>query len=125
MRLGHAGSTALEFAVIAPVFLLLTGAIIDFGRFNWMQMAMQYGVEKAARCTAVNANLCATPAPTGGYTPVDYAFANTYASGLAATDFTYTQSTCGHQVAATKAFTFLMGFNNYPVTLRAMACFPS
>ncbi len=125
MRMGRAGSTALEFAVIAPVFLMLTGAIVDFGRFNWMQMSMQYAVEKAARCAAINLTLCAVPAPAGGYTPTDYAFAHTYASGLVASDFTYTQPSCGRQVAVTKPFSFLLPFNNYPVTLRAIACFPA
>lgn len=63
------GIATLEFALVAPVFLLLTGNIINFARLDWIKISLQYAVNKAVRCAAINQNLCAVPAPTGGFTP--------------------------------------------------------
>lgn len=125
MRLGRRGSTALGCALIAPVVLLLTGAIVDFARYNWSAVALQHAVEKAARCAAVNVALCATSARPRSLTPTVYTLNSTHAPGVAESDFTLSEPACSRQVTATKAFAFLIGFNNFPVTLHATACLPS
>ena len=124
MRLGRRGSAALGFALIAPIALLLTGAIVDFGRYNWSALALQHAVEKAARCAAVNVALCAPSARPRSLTPTVYTLSSTHAPGMAASDFAGSEPACSRQVTATKAFAFLIGFNNYPVTLHATACLP-
>ena len=59
------GIATLEFALVAPVFLLLTGNIINFARLDWIKISLQYAVNKAVRCAAINQNLCAVPVSTG------------------------------------------------------------
>jgi Flp pilus assembly protein TadG len=43
------GQTAVEFALIAPLYFLLTFAVIDFGRMFFVQMNLQQTVQEAAR----------------------------------------------------------------------------
>lgn len=44
-----AGSTALEFAFILPVLLLIIFGVFEFGRMFWTQNTLQYAVEQTAR----------------------------------------------------------------------------
>src|SRR5512143_2460198 len=48
-----AGSAAVEFAVTAPVLILLMFGMIEAGRALWAQNSLQYAVERAARCRVV------------------------------------------------------------------------
>ncbi|GAB2880769.1 pilus assembly protein [Uliginosibacterium flavum] len=43
------GATAVEFALIAPVFFLLIFAIIEFGLLFWVDLTMQHAVREGAR----------------------------------------------------------------------------
>lgn len=47
------GATAVEFALVAPVFLLFVLGIIDFGRLFWVKNMMQYATEQTARYAMV------------------------------------------------------------------------
>ena len=59
-RPGTRGATAVEFALVAPVFLLFVLGIIDFGRLFWVKNMMQYATEQTARYAMV------TPAASAG-----------------------------------------------------------
>ena len=48
------GATALEFAILAPVFFLIIFGIIAFGLLFWTQVGLQHGAEMAARCASIN-----------------------------------------------------------------------
>ena len=52
------GVGAVEFALIAPLFIGLTFAAIDGGMLIWTQVGMEHAVESAARCAAVGAATC-------------------------------------------------------------------
>ena len=49
-----AGSAAVEFALTAPVLILLLFGIVEAGRALWATNSLQYAVERAARCGVVN-----------------------------------------------------------------------
>ncbi|MCA3561943.1 MAG: pilus assembly protein [Aestuariivirga sp.] len=49
LRRGEAGVTAIEFAIVAPILILLFGAIFEIGTFIFMQNRLQFATEKAAR----------------------------------------------------------------------------
>ena len=51
-RLDVRGATALEFALCAPAFFMLVMGIVELGLLVWMQLALQQGVEAAARCAS-------------------------------------------------------------------------
>src|ERR1700675_3482302 len=62
------GAAAVEFAMILwPLMLLLLGTV-DGGRMLWTQNSLQYAVEQAARCAAVNSTTtCSTAAQIQSY----------------------------------------------------------
>ena len=60
MTLDRRGTTALEFAIIAPVFLALLFAAIEYGRLFWTLQAMQLASDKTARCVASGNSVCSS-----------------------------------------------------------------
>ena len=47
------GTAVIEFALLAPVFLMLLFGSIEFGRLLWTQQALQQVAIVGARCMAV------------------------------------------------------------------------
>ncbi|MGB0748858.1 MAG: TadE/TadG family type IV pilus assembly protein [Magnetospiraceae bacterium] len=45
----RAGATAVEFALLAPVFLILAVGVIELGRAFWISSSLQYAVEQTTR----------------------------------------------------------------------------
>ena len=122
----RAGTTSVEFAIVAVVFLTMVGGTIEFGRYVWTRTAVQYAVEKAARCASVNTTTC------GNTSAVQtYAFNVMLAAGVAASDFSYiSNATCGSvsgkQVSVNKTYTFLFaGLLPAPPPLVASSCWPT
>ena len=54
------GVTAVEFALVAPAFLLMVLALFQCGLLLWTQVALQHGAEMAARCATTNTLICGT-----------------------------------------------------------------
>ncbi len=54
----HRGASAVEFALLAPVFLLFLFGIIETGRYVWMRQVVQQAAHVAARCYALDASGC-------------------------------------------------------------------
>ena len=116
----RAGTTAVEFALVAPaLFLILFGAV-EFGRLLWTQAALHFAVEEAARCASVTPSVCGTSAQIAAYA------ANTVSPlSIASTAFTSTTPSCGHQVSASLNYQFVVtGLFPSTPTLTAQACFP-
>jgi Flp pilus assembly pilin Flp len=47
------GATAVEFAMIAPVFLMMLLGIIEFAFQMWTRVSLDYAIAQAARCYAI------------------------------------------------------------------------
>lgn len=43
------GATAVEFALILPLILVLLGGMLEFGRAMWVRQDLQFAVEEAVR----------------------------------------------------------------------------
>ena len=123
----RAGTTAVEFALLAIPFLLLVTGTMDATRFVWTNFSLQYAVEATARCVAVNTATCDSKADVQ-----TYASAAMTAPGAAA--FTYTAAaTCsnglisvnGSQVSGTMTFFFTVTGFPTSVTLTAQSCRPT
>jgi Flp pilus assembly protein TadG len=114
------GATALEFALCAPAFFMLVMGMVDLGLLVWMQVALQQGVEAAARCASINHTTCGNAGQIQSY-------ASTQTFGLAppASTFTVTTPACGNQVAASYTPSYLPTFPIPTRTLTAQACFPA
>lgn len=112
--------TSIEFALTAPLFILIIFALLQFGLWIWTQFALQHATEMAARCASVNTTIC------GSTNSIQtYAAQQTLGLYVAPSIFTYSKPSCGNQVAASymfPAFAPALGLPN--VTLSAQACFP-
>jgi Flp pilus assembly protein TadG len=114
------GTTAIEFALLAPaLFLILFGAI-EFGRLLWTQAALHFAVEEAARCASVTPAVCGTANQIA-----TYAAGTVSPLSIASSTFTATTPSCGHQVSASFSYQFVVtGLFPFTPTLTAQACFP-
>jgi Flp pilus assembly protein TadG len=119
-RFDKSGATALEFALCAPAFFMLVMGIVELGLLVWMQLALQQGVEAAARCASINKTACASADLIKGY-----ASTQTYGLTPPANTFTVTTPACGNMVQASYTPTYLPSFPIPTQTLTAQACFPS
>jgi Flp pilus assembly protein TadG len=114
----RSGSVADEFALVAtPLVVLLLGTM-ELGRGLWIQNALNYSVEGAARCASIDTNNCGTQAQI-----------QSYAAALAGASFTssiFTPSTpsCGNQVSASYPMTLNIPFTSVSITLTATSCYP-
>ncbi|MGH9553423.1 MAG: TadE family protein [Terriglobales bacterium] len=113
------GNTALDFALLALPFLLVVFGVFEFGRLLWVQNALHYSVEEAARCGVVNLSVCSNASQT-------QTFASTRSGATFPTStFTVTTPSCGNKVSASYPFIFVTPLINYSVTLTAESCFPT
>ena len=117
---GQHGAAAVEFAMILPILVLCVLGLIEFARAIWTQTTLDYAVQAAARCAAVDLVTCGTTAQTQ-----QYAIAKAPGLALPASGFTVTTQACGVQVTATLPFDFLVpALLPYSQTLTARSCFP-
>lgn len=54
LLVSRCGATAVEFALIAPIFLIMVIGIFEMGRAMWIKSSMQFAVEEASRYAIVN-----------------------------------------------------------------------
>jgi Flp pilus assembly protein TadG len=115
------GTTVVEFALTAPLFLALLFGVTEAGIALWTQFGLQYGVEAAARCATVKPATCGTSSQIASY-----AATNALGLSVPASAFTASTAACGNQVQASYAYTFFVPGVHLPaVTLSAESCFPS
>ena len=112
------GVTALEFAFVAPMTIVLQLGIIYLCLILFSRSALEYAVPEGARCASVQTNVCASISSTTTYTIAKYA-------GLGTPVITPTVASCGNSVSASLSFSLNTGFDSYAVPLSASACFPS
>jgi Flp pilus assembly protein TadG len=114
------GTTAIEFAFTAPLFMALLFAIIESGLALWTQFGLQNAVEDAARCASVSTTTCSTASAI-----TTYAANHTLGVTIPVSNFTFTKPGCGNQVAGSYTYSFLTHFfSAASVTLSAQSCFP-
>jgi Flp pilus assembly protein TadG len=112
------GTTAVEFAIIAPVVLMLLVGIMSLSLMLLSIGNMHFAVEDAARSASARPTVCGSPAAI-------VAYANTrYAGALISPVFTYTAAACGNQVSVSVTYTFDVGMYQQSVPLSATSCFP-
>jgi hypothetical protein len=116
------GASAVEFALVAPVFFLMIFGIVAVGFLFWTQVGLPHGAEMAARCATANPSRCPTN-NSGAIT--SYAKEQALGLPLPASTFTYSMPACGNQVSATYTFAFPDILNLGPLTITAQSCFPA
>jgi Flp pilus assembly protein TadG len=111
------GVTAVEFALVAPLFFGLTIGGVYTGLLVYSAAGLHDAVEQAARCYSVNAAHCGTAAQAQAYA------SNAY-YGISTPTFTASIKPCGHQVVATASVELIAVITELNVPLKASACFP-
>jgi Flp pilus assembly protein TadG len=56
----NSGTTAIEFALVLPVYLIVILGIFATSLMLWEENSIQYAAEQAARCASVNVIDCGT-----------------------------------------------------------------
>lgn len=114
------GTSAVEFALTAPPFLLMMAGIAYVAIWLWTGFALQHGAELAARCATYNPTSCANSAAI-----TSYAASQSYGLNVAASNFAYSQPACGNQVTASVTTANFLSMIGAPaLTASAQACFP-
>lgn len=114
------GTAAVELALLLPAFLTFLLGIVEFGRLFWTQSALQFAVEAAARCAAVNTTTC-----NGTTATQNYAASQVFGITVPSASFTVSQPSCGNEVSISYAFTFVAPtLLPWTVSLNAQSCHP-
>jgi Flp pilus assembly protein TadG len=115
------GTSAVEFAITLPLFILMVLGVWQIGYWMWAQFALQHGAEMAARCMAVNPTQCGNINITGTQS---YAASQSYGLNPSPSIFVVSQPTCGNQIAADYAVSPVVANIGIPaLTLHAQACY--
>jgi len=121
LRRADAGSSAVEFAMVAPILILMLFGVFEFGRALWTQSMLDFAVEQASRCATINTTTCGSPSAIA-----TYASQQTSPLNLPAATFTASSPACGNQVRASYAFTFITPqLFPYSITLTSQSCYPA
>ena len=112
-------TTAVEMALILPSLLLFLLGTMEFGRAIWIQNALNYAVEAAARCASNNTTTC------GSASEITSFAASSSGANFATSVFTSTSPSCGNMVSASYPMHLNIPYGSYSITLKAQACFPA
>jgi Flp pilus assembly pilin Flp len=113
------GTTAVEFAIIAPVFIMLVFGTIGLCFALFLVGSLHFAVEDGARCASVKASICPDTATTIAYTQSRYLGPNvspTFTPNLTAA--------CGKSVTGSVNYSMNMGFRTFVIPISATACYP-
>ncbi len=115
----RSGASAVEFGLILPVFVMLVLGVINVSLLTNAVSSMNYAVQEAARCAAVNNVACPNEESIT-------AFARSrYRGPQIDPQFTSENSGCGRTVRATATFELNVAIHVYQVPINATACYPA
>jgi TadE-like protein len=112
------GTAAVEFAMVAPAFIMLVVGILYLCLCLFLTGSLHYAVEQAARCASVKTTVC-----TDSASIVTYA-QNSYFGPGGSPSFTYAAASCGKSVSASMSYVLSIGLKEFTIPISATACFP-
>jgi Flp pilus assembly protein TadG len=118
LRLNDRGTTAVEFAIVAPVFIALLVGTLTLCVGLFLIGSLHYAVEEGARCASVKTTICSNAATTVAYAQ------NHYFGPNVSPAFTYAAAACGNSVSASINYSMNVGFKTFVLPISATACFP-
>jgi len=113
------GTTAIEFAIVGPIFIFLVIGIAFLCMGLAVAGSMHYAVEEGARCASVRKMVCSDEDTTIAYTKSHY-----FGPGGVPTFDYDPAAACGHSVTASISYVVDMGLKKVSVPITAAACFP-
>ena len=118
LRLDQQGTTAVVFAIIAPVLIALIVGTLASCVALFLIGSLHYAVEESARCASIITNICSDSATTIAYAQSDY-----FGPSLSPA-FTYAAAACGNSVSASVSYSMNVGYRTLTIPISATACFP-
>jgi Flp pilus assembly pilin Flp len=119
LRTDERGTTAIEFAIVGPIFIFLIIGIAFLCMAMAVAGSMHYAVEEGARCASVRKMVCSDEDTTITYTKAHY-----FGPGGVPTFAYDPAAACGHSVTASINYVVDMGLKKVSVPISAAACFP-
>ena len=112
------GTTAVEFAILAPFLMLLLVGTVCISLALFLVGSLHYAVEEGARCASIKTTVCSD-------SPTTIAYAQSQYFGPSPTPtFTYATAACGNAVSASLSYVDNLGITRVTVPVSASACFP-
>ena len=118
LRHDEQGTTAVEFAIIAPVFIALLIGTMALCLALLLVGSLHFAVEDGARCASVKTTICSDGPTTIAYTQSRYLGPNVSPT------FTFAAAPCGNSVSASINYSMNVGFRTFVIPISATACFP-
>jgi Flp pilus assembly protein TadG len=123
MRCDQQGTTAVEFAIIAPVFIALLVGVIALCICLFLIGSLHYAVEEGARCASVKTACADASGNPNAIATVAYAQSHYFGPAVSPA-FTYAAAPCGNSVSGSINYSMNVGFKTFVVPISATACFP-
>jgi Flp pilus assembly pilin Flp len=118
LRRDQQGTTAVEFGIVAPVFIALLLGTIGLCVALFLIGSLHFAVEDGARCASIKTTICVDGPTTVAYTQSRY-----FGPNVSPT-FTYAAAPCGNSVSASISYSMNVGFRTLVIPISATACFP-
>jgi Flp pilus assembly pilin Flp len=122
LRLDQQGTTAVEFAIVAPVFIALLVGTLSLCVGLFLIGSLHYAVEEGARCASVK-TACQVSGNPDATAIVAYTQSQYFGPNVSPT-FTYAAAACGNSVSASISYSMNVGFRTFTIPISATACFP-
>lgn len=116
----QSGATALEFALVAPVMIMLIIGGMYLSLLGYTTASLHFATEAAARCASLDSTNCGTAAGVSAY--AQQKFLNL--SGSTAT-FNLTTPACGYNVASSLNYNLKIGIATMTIPVTSQSCFPA
>ena len=111
------GTTAVEFAIVGPLFIGVVIGILYLCMGLFALGSMHYAVKEGARCASVRTTVCSDATTTVSYTKSRY-------FGPGSPTFTYASAACGNSVSGSVDYVMELLLEQVTVPIKATACFP-
>jgi len=111
LRLDRRGTTAVEFAIIAPVFIALLVGTISVSVGLFLIGSLHYAVEEGARCASVK-TACQVNGSADANATIAYAQSRYFGPNVSPT-FTYAAAACGNSVSASINYSLDVGLRTF------------
>ena len=118
------GTTAVEFAIIGPLFILLVLGTIALCFALFLIGSLHFAVEDGARCASVKTTICQDTPTTIAYTQSRYLGPNVSPTFTLNNAAPCGPANTGNAVTGTVNYSMNIGFRTFVIPISATACFP-